>query len=251
MKTTYIITQLILLSLLLSLSVFTKAANAQEPDIETWRAGYGAEIIGGTHGYGVAFSLRNNYYYSLRFLLLTYEDQEKMRENNNGSSYEYAYKSEFQNYALLANIYPVGDRIFISSGVYHLNMRYDGAGYVRRSFDENDENYLLEASYKTAVSYKGNAPYLGVGIGTKRHSKRRITFRAGMGFIFMPSPDDVQLSLGEIQAVGEASLESDASLAAQDELTDKAKGAYLAKVKRDADSFKYYLVLEAGITYHF
>ncbi|MCH9844839.1 MAG: hypothetical protein K0U39_04950 [Alphaproteobacteria bacterium] len=245
-------TRLILLSLLLSLSIFAKTANAQEPDIAAWRTGYGAEIIGGTHGYGVAFSLRKNYYYSLRFLLLTYENQVKMEENNNNNSYEYAYKSDFQNYALLANIYPVGDRIFISSGVYSLDMRYDRDGYARRSFTEaNDENYLLEADYKTAVRYKGNAPYLGIGMGTKRHSKSRITLRAEIGVIFMPSPDDVQVSFGTIQAVGEASLESDASLAAQSELRDKASGAYLAKVKRDADAFKYYPVLEAGITYNF
>ncbi len=244
------------LAFLLASSLFVQTANAQQTvpttELETWRAGYTAELIGGNHGYGVAFSVRQNYYYSLRFLLLTYENQIKMEENNNDNSYEYAYQSKFENYALVANLYPFGDNTFISSGVFNLNMRYDSDGYVRRTFtDSDDETYILEAGYKTAVSYKGNAAYLGIGMGTKRHSKRKISLRAELGFIFMPSADDVQVSLSEIEAVGDASLASDASVAAQNELRDKTLGAYSAKVRRDADAFKYYPVIEAGITYHF
>ncbi len=250
---------LALITLLLLSFFVSKTANAQildlnldlAPDFKASRSGYSAEIITGTHGTGVAFSARKSYYYGLRLLSVTYDNKVKLEEANNDNSYEYAYHSEFKHSAVIASIYPSGEGIFISSGVFDIDMQYGADGYVRRSFTENSQDYLLEAGYTTLVSYQGNTPYLGIGISTKRHATRRIGLRAELGVIFMPEPDNVRLNLGTIKAVKGASLTSDESLAAQAELREKAQGAYLAKVRRDAEDYNFFPVFEAGITYSF
>ncbi|MCH9852647.1 MAG: hypothetical protein K0U45_04000 [Alphaproteobacteria bacterium] len=235
----------------MSLLVFAKKANAQDPDVFLSRGGYGAEIITGTYGTGLAFSVRKSYYYSLRLLTAAYDNRTTMKEVNNDNAYEYYYDSEFTNHALIANIYLFGGGIFVSSGFFNVNMEYNAQGYATRAFTENGDDYLLQADYTSSIRYKGNVPYMGIGIGARRHSKSRITLRAEMGIILMPEADDVRLNFGTIQAVGGASLDSAESRAAQAELRDKAEGAYLAKIKRDAEAFEFYPVFEAGIIYNF
>lgn len=143
----------------------------------------------------------------------------------------------------LVDFYPMNSGFRLTGGLILNGNKFDASakptGAGSYTFNGNAYSTASVGRVDAKVDFNTVAPYLGLGWGSSVQQKQGWTFVADLGVMFQGSPDVSIKSSG-----------CTVSAAICNQLTSDLKGEE-SKLKREADSFKFYPVVRAGIGYNF
>ncbi len=202
------------------------------PFEEDSATGIGLTAKVGTLGLGADLTLGLNDYLGIRFEV-------------NGGSYADTYEDddgtikgdiEWLTYGALLDLYPAGGGFRISGGAFANKNKVKLTGDLAGTVELDGREFWLD-DLKGEVTFSDFAPYVGIGYGNAVGAGQRWHFSCDFGVMFQGEP--------EITASARAS-----DPAIQGEV-DRALDREVEDIQDDADAFKYYPVISAGVSFKF
>jgi opacity protein-like surface antigen len=199
--------------------------------------GVSADI--GTTGLGLRLSvpLQKNLHARIGFNYLHYS------YSGNTSDVDYDFKLKLQTLEALLDWFPMASQFRVSAGLVYNGNQIDAVGKSNNtgSYTLNGNTYNASNAGRIdgQVDFRKAAPYLGIGWGNALAKDKGWGFTSDLGVLFQGSPKTSLTNSGCTFSNAQcAQLASDVA-------------AENAKLRDEADSFKFYPVVRVGVSYKF
>jgi hypothetical protein len=136
----------------------------------------------------------------------------------------------------LLDIHPFGGGFRVSGGGMLNKNEIQLRANLDRTVEIDDQEFSL-SDFKGEVTFEEMAPYLGIGYGNAVGADGRWHFSCDFGVMFQGEP--------------KVSASATASNPAIQPIVDEALDREVADLQDDANAFKYYPVISAGVSFRF
>ena len=143
---------------------------------------------------------------------------------------------EWLSYGALLDCFPAGGGFRVTGGLLLNKNKLKLKADLKKPVELDGNDYSL-SDLNGEVTFNETAPYVGIGYGNAVGAGQRWHFTCDFGVMFQGSP--------KISASARA---SDPALQG---VVDEALDREVADIQDDADVFKYYPVIAAGVSYKF
>jgi hypothetical protein len=194
--------------------------------------GVGVTLKVGTLGFGGEATLGVNDYLGVRLggNFFSYSDSQSDEDG------EIQGDLELLTYSALLDIHPFGGGFRVSGGGMLNKNEIQLRANLDRTVEIDDQEFSL-SDFKGEVTFEEMAPYLGIGYGNAVGADGRWHFSCDFGVMFQGEP--------------KVSASATASNPAIQPIVDEALDREVADLQDDANAFKYYPVISAGVSFRF
>jgi hypothetical protein len=193
----------------------------------------------GTTGFGVRLSVpvQENLNARIGFNYLNYSYSDNTRD------VDYDLKLKLQSLEALLDWFPMQSEFRISAGLVYNDNQVNATGRSNSNgnytFNGNTYNASNAGRIDGNIDFRKVAPYLGIGWGNALATNKGWGFSSDLGVLFQGSPNTSLTNSGCTLPGGECgNLRRDVS-------------AENARLRDEADSFKFYPVVRVGVSYKF